>query len=421
MAVPNISLLEPMVLRGVVEKFTVPESLVMLNRLDQTPWPWPYATWDVIKGSRMMAAPNVPNAEAHIVSRLGRSQETASFVYLREKKIFEPTTLHWLRVPGELARVNAEQSVLREVNDLNQRFDNFAEWLIWQAMGGSIVFQAGQGFAGTSGPPGPSGISSGAGDVQATVDFKFPSSHFVQPAVPWLSNSALAWGTTGTGPNTTLNQANTNLQAGGGTIAYATPMEIVEDIRSWKRIVQIHGRVPATEVFATSVTLAAMFEAWVQAGQGSTVNIPATMLSDRMKDEYYSSGTLSGFLGLTWNTVEEVYENSSGVLTFFVPDGMLYMGNYSDQRPMELLIGPTADDEAPDGFTGKYAKTWKEKDPSARQYLLEWNLLPIVTRPEQMLVVDGIIANNTTTTTYAGGAGGSLQTYPYYYNQSPTD
>lgn len=407
---PNISLLEPMVLRGVVEKFVVPESLVMLNRLSQTPWPYPYATWDVVKGSRMVAQPNVPNSEANVVSRLGRSQESATFIYLREKKVFEPTTLHWLRVPGEIAQLNAEQAVLREINDLNQRFDNFAEWSIWQAMGGSINYSAV--------PSGNTGIN----PINASVDYKFPASHFVQPAVPWLQNSALVWSASAQTSTSYLNQAQTNLQSGGGTIAYATPMEIVEDIRSWKRIIQIHGRVPATEVFATSTTLAAMFEAWVQAGQGSTVNIPATMLSDRMKDEYYSSGTLSGFMGLTWNTVEQVYENASGMLTFFVPDGMLYMGNYTDQRPLELLIGPTADDEAPDGFTGKYAKTWKEKDPSARQYLLEWNLIPIVTRPEQMLVADGIIATNATTTTFAGGsASPGLQQYPPYFNQSPVD
>lgn len=96
---PDISLLEPMVLRGVVEKFTVPESLVMLNRLDQTPWPYPTATWDVVKGSPLVAKPNVPNSEAHIVARLGRSQESAAFIYLREKKVFEPTTLHWLTNP----------------------------------------------------------------------------------------------------------------------------------------------------------------------------------------------------------------------------------------------------------------------------------------------------------------------------------
>jgi hypothetical protein len=63
------------------------------------------------------------------------------------------------------------------------------------------------------------------------------------------------------------------------------------------------------------------------------------------------------------------------------------MGNYTDQRPIEMMIGPTADDEAPDNFTGKFAKTWKDKDPSARQYLLEWNLLPVITRPEQMIYV----------------------------------
>ncbi len=399
---PDISLLEPVVLRGVVEKFVVPETLLMLNRLDQTPWPFPSATWDVVKGSRMVAKPNVPNSEAHIISRLGRSQESASFIYLREKKVFEPTTLHWLRTPGELARINAEQSVLREINDLNQRFDNFAEWSTWQALGG--------------------GISYSYNDVQATVDYKFPASHFVLPAAPWVSNTSLQYLTGSTpgpsgaplpGVNTpqTLGQPNTNLSFGPGTnITYATPFQIIEDVRSWKRIVQIHGRVPAKESFATTVTMAALMEAWVHAGAGSTVTIPATMISDRMKDEYFATGMLSGFMGMTWTTVEQVYENDQGNTTFFVPDGQIYMGNYTDQRPIEMLIGPTADDEAPDGFTGKYAKTWKEKDPSARQYLLEWHLLPIVTRPEQMLVATNIVQAyggppSGSSGYWAGGAG----------------
>ena len=392
---PDISLLEPVVLRGVVEKFIVPETLLMLNRLDQTPWPYPSAIWDVIKGSRMVAKPNVPNSEAHIISRLGRSQESAAFIYLREKKVFEPTTLHWLREPGEIARINAERAVLREINDLNQRFDNFAEWSIWQALGGGIIYN----YA----------------DVQATVDYKFPASHFVTPAAPWLSNASLYYyGGLNGAINTpwTLGQADTNLTYGSASVSYASPFQIIEDVRSWKRIVQIHGRVPARESFATSVTMAALMEAWVHAGAGSTVNIPATMISDRMKDEYYSSGILSGFMGLTWTTVEQVYESDAGNLTFFVPDGQIFLGNYTDQRPVELLIGPTADDEAPNGFTGKYAKTWKEKDPSARQYLLEWHLLPVVTRPEQLLVATGIVQaygqnglGASPTGYWAGGAG----------------
>jgi hypothetical protein len=65
----------------------------------------------------------------------------------------------------------------------------------------------------------------------------------------------------------------------------------------------------------------------------------------------------------------------------------MVMGNFSDGRPMEIFEGPTADDEAPVGFTGRFAKTWKEKDPSARQYLLEYHFLPVITRPEQFVYI----------------------------------
>jgi len=35
-------------------------------------------------------------------------------------------------------------------------------------------------------------------------------------------------------------------------------------------------------------------------------------------------------------------------------------------------------------MTGKFAKTWLEEDPSGRQHLLEWHMLPIIERPEQL-------------------------------------
>src|SRR6187431_2819576 len=110
----------------------------MLSRIPQTPHPFPTVQWEVIRGSRAIARPNVPNSEAHIVPRLGRSQESASFVYLREKKVFQPTTLHWLRQAArnlnDLDKTKAEQAVLREINDLNTRFDNFAEYTLWRAL-----------------------------------------------------------------------------------------------------------------------------------------------------------------------------------------------------------------------------------------------------------------------------------------------
>lgn len=329
-----------MVLRGIVEKFTVAENLVLLSTVPRSPWPFPSATWDVIKGSRMVAKPNVPNSEAHIVPRLGRSQESAAFVYLREKKVFEPTTLHWLRTPGELAAINAEKAVLREVNDLNQRFDNFAEFCLWSALTGSMVFNY--------------------PDVQANVDYKFAASHKPHPAVGW----------------------NT-----------ATPQSIVADIRAWKRIIQREGRVPVKDAYATELTIAYIFDSFAAHGVANTF-LGGTLLSDRMKDQYYSTGVLPGFMGLNWNPVEQVYEDDSQNLNLFVPDNALFLGNYTDNRPIELLDGPTADDSAPEQFTGRFAKSWKQEDPSARQYLLEHSFFPIITRPEQMMYISDITSTS---------------------------
>jgi hypothetical protein len=323
----NLSILEPDVLSGVVEKLTAPEQMTLLNRIPRKSHPFPTAEWDVIKGSRMVAKPNVPNSEAHIVPRLGISRESATFVYLREKKIFEPTTLHWLRAPGTAANLQrAEDAVLREVKDLNQRFDNFAEWMLWRSWTGSLVFDY--------------------EDVQATVDYKIPASHKPTPATGWATASAV---------------------------------QIVDDVTAWKRLILRDGRVPAREAWCTDVTMARVFRAFASAG--------TALLSDRARDQYYASGTLPGFLQLDWNLVDSYYDTDAGNPAQFLADDALFITNLSDGRPIELYEGPTADDEAPEGLTGKFSKTWKEKDPSARQFLIEWHLLPVITRPEQFVYV----------------------------------
>lgn len=352
----EISILQPTVLRSVVERYTAPQSMELLSRIPQTPNPFPTAQWEVIRGARAVARPNVPNSEAHIVPRLGRSQESAAFVYLREKKVFEPTTLHWLRQAAnnlsELAKTQAEAAVLREVNDLNTRFDNFAELMLWKAMTGTLTLDY--------------------PDVQATVDYKFLPSHK-------NATTSTSWAT-------------------------ATPTQIVDDIRALKRLIKRDGRVAAKEAFATEKTMSYIFQSFAGTGNTTLAQNAGVLLSDRMKDQYYQSGILPGFMGLDWKPQDAVYDSTDaaytssptdpGQETGFLADDTLIIANMTDNRPIELFIGPTADDEAPDGYTGKFAKTWKDKDPSARQYLLEWNLLPVISRPEQFAVVQDVTAGS---------------------------
>jgi len=326
----QISLLEATTFLDVVRQLPTPPQYVLLNKATRVPIPFPTASWEVIRGARTVATPNVPNSEAHIVPRLGRTQKSAQFVYLREKKVFQPTTLHWLRQPATRTNESAaEQAVLTEVRDLNTRFDNFWESALWQAVQGTLVVDA--------------------VDVQATVDYGFSVSHKPTAAPLW---------------------------------SVATPQNIIDNITAWKQLVLRDGQVAANEVYSTTNTLSLIVKSFVNSG--------IDLLSDRMKDEYFASGTLKGFLGLNWNTVDGYYDirqmNGTFTQANFLADNKLVFGNFTENNPIELAQGPTADDEAPENFIGRFAKTWKEKDPSARQYLLEENGLPIIRRPEQFVV-----------------------------------
>lgn len=348
---PDISLLQPTVFRGVVERFTAPENLPMLSRVPKTPWPYPTAEWDVLRGSRAVARYNVVNSEAHIVDRLGRSHETAAFAHLREKKIFDPTTLQWIRTPGEIAKVNAERAVLRELRDLNTRFDNRVELDIWQALTGSLVLE-----------------DSELGRL-GTVDYKFLPTHKPSPGTSW---------------------------------ATATPAQIVADIRAWKRLIDRDGGVRPVEAWTSETVVSYIFDSFATKGDAGS-NFPgAALLSDRMKERYYSEGTLPGFMNLDWNINESVYDatgssytaspDNPGDQTWFLNENSLILGNFTDNRPLELYEGLIADHDAPANFTGKFAKNFREQDPSELQYLMAYSYLPVILRPEQFVSVTNVTA-----------------------------
>jgi hypothetical protein len=365
---PDISLLEPLVLNGVVSKFTSPQNLALLPNVPSSPSGAPdYVKWDVLKGGRQTAGFNAPGAEATVMNQLGRSEASANLAYIRIKKTFQGQLIHWLREPGQIAKTNAEAMVLRELQDMSQAIDLTQEQLLWNALRGSSTITYPDGAA-------------------VTVNYQFPNSHLVSSAVPWST---------------------------------ATPKNIVDDVFAWKRLIATHGRVPATDAYCATTTIQKIIDSFAAnsgtviglnsgavqyetpaANTAGSVTSPAAypmggLLSDRMKDAFFENGVLPKFMGLNWHGIDEVYTNASGNLTRFVGDGSssnseVFLGNYTDQRPFEMKLGKSADDEAPEGTYGKFTKTWKQHDPSSRIVLMEMHCLPIVTRPEQFVYASNV-------------------------------
>lgn len=323
----EISILQPTVLNGIVEKLEYPDSFLGMSLLgSMRPNPWPIAEWDVVASNKEVAEPNIPNAEAKIVPQLGVGKRTASMVYLREKKLFKPTTLYWLRTPGQLAQKNAEAAVMREIEDLDRRFMAFAEWTFWQMISGTLTLN----YA----------------DVKATVDYLIDPTHKPTVATPW------------------------------STVASA---DIIGDVSAWKTLVNEDGAgASVRNAYLNSATFEHVYNnAAIQ-----------SMFSDRLKDQYLMTGAVTGLLGLAWTTYDSTYVDSAQATQKYIADDVVALIADNPREPFFGMEGPSADHEAPDGQIGKFAKSWVEPDPSARQYLEEWHFLPILERPDQIVYAD---------------------------------
>ncbi len=323
----EISLLNPTVLNGVIEQLEYPDSFLGMRLIGGAqPNPWPVAEWDVIASNKELAEPNIPNTEAKIVPQLGIGKRTASMVYLREKKVFKPTTLHWLRTPGQLAQKNAEAAVMREIEDLDRRFVAFSEYTFWQMAAGTLTLD----YA----------------DVKAVVDYLIQASHKPTVTTPW------------------------------STVATA---DVIGDIGAWKVLVNEDGAgATARNVYLNTTTMDYVARnAAIQA-----------LFSDRLKDQYLSTGGVQGLLGLAWETYDSTYVDSAAATKKYIADDRVHLIADNPRDPYFLMEGPSADHEAPNGQVGKFAKSWIEPDPSARQYLEEWHFLPILERPDQLIFAD---------------------------------
>lgn len=320
---PEIALLQPVTLRGVINKAAPPANLLGASLLPRSPYPFPNWKYDVIKGNRNLALPNVPNAEANVVKQLTVGQIAGSFIYVREKKVLEATTMYWLRQPGEINRANATRKVAEEIRDLNARTERFVEWTIWSMFSGTLTLNK--------------------NGVVATVDYLIPGSHKPTAALLWSD----------------LTNAN-----------------VEGDLRAWKRLISRDSFTQATNVITSELTMGYITQNKNLRNQN--------FLSDKMKEQIARGDAWGPMFNLNFTIYDIAYVDDVGVEQRFIPDGKLLMYG-ADNNPFELLEGPTADTQAPAGFTGKFSKTWEVEDPSARQILIEYNFMPILQRPEQVV------------------------------------
>lgn len=326
---PHVSILEPVTLRGLVNKMEPPRTYLGSQLLRRVPYPYPVFSYDVVKGNRNLARPNVPNAEANVVKQTTVGKVSGSMIYVREKKVFEPTTMYWLRAPGSLQNIaSANARVAEEIRDLNLRTERFVEWCIWSMFSGSIALNS--------------------NGVVATVNYGIDATHTPTAAIEW------------------------DVLTGG---AYETRIE--PDLRAWKRVVSRDSFSSPTRAIGSEWTISLIT-------QNATLR-NTNFMSDRMRESIAAGADFGPLFGLTFSTYDLSYVDDAGTEQRFLPDGKLFM--YApDNNPFELLEGPTADFDAPQGFTGKFSKSWMIEDPSARQALIEYNFIPTLPRPEQVLM-----------------------------------
>ncbi len=321
----EISLLEPRVLNGVVTHFLEdpePQMRGMTLLGGGVPDLNPTFEYDIVRGSRDVSTPNAPNAEARRVDHMQHGKLTGSYIYLRDKKMFNATTLRWLRVAGEneVNAANAEKMVMGELNDMDFRQKRYIESTIWDMFSGSVTYTH-------------------EGGATATLDYGISVAHRPTAGTPWGDASD----------------------------------DPIGDIGAWKQLTTHDASQELTSVYMNAATMV------------SFQKLPEVraQLSDRQKDVMTSEGFIPRFQGLDWIEYDQGHV-VSGTFTPYITTNRLVMlapGN----NAWQMKHGPSADDSAPTGQTGSFSKTWKEEDPSNRQVLIERIFVPCLFRPDQVV------------------------------------
>ena len=278
--------------------------------------------FDVVGGNRTKAEYRLPDAAAGTQKLTTKVRKRVNLPTLREKKMLKESTLRWLDAAGSHSPERAETAIAREMLDLDDIIMRTHEYQRWQLLTtGKITL---------------------TGEYDDVYDF----------GIGTEADAAILWSEAGT-------------------------CDPVGDMITWKQaITQKCGRVP-TDAYMSTETIKLIFE--------STLGL--NLLSEVTRDQYFKTGKVAEMAGMNIHLMEEGYLNAAGVWK-------RYLSSDGAKNDMILLkvpgeVGLTAeggvvDSDAPSGHTGKFAKSWTEKDPSGRWVLEAHTCLPGLTWPNRI-------------------------------------
>jgi hypothetical protein len=158
----------------------------------------------------------------------------------------------------------------------------------------------------------------------------------------------------------------------------STTADIIGDVKAWKKLIAADCGMAASDVYINSVVMEYLWK-------NTAIK---TWFTDKNKEEYFRTGSISGLLGLNWHVYDGGYVNDSDVFVNHIGDAELIMLAQAAPDTFVLLEGLSADEDAPRNHTGKFSKTWQTSDPSGRFVLIEYNFIPVLLQPEAVVFAD---------------------------------
>jgi hypothetical protein len=175
-------------------------------------------------------------------------------------------------------------------------------------------------------------------DVKFSIDYGIASSHKPAVTTSWAGSSA----------------------------------DILADLTAWKKLIARDGGEVADTLFLTETVMGYLVE-------NQKVR---ELLAYQGGRDLVESGRIPRLLGLDLVVYDAGYVPEGGNFTPFIPDDHVAMTAGKDF--WTLIEGASLDVRA-QGRPGKFAKSWEEEDPSIRQILVEWAVLPVLKKPDNVV------------------------------------